>query len=115
MLKALSFDNNITYRLLAGGLVNRRLFRTVFSSEPFSEDAVSDARGIVAQLLNIDQARAADLVITGLETVPTYDPGQGEIRFLRKDGTVVPLQEMLESSTCAQVHQRYYLCYPVKV
>jgi len=115
ILKALARSEDSTLRMLANGLVNRRLFRTVFSSEPFSDDAIEAARKDVFRLLRTDQATADALVITGLEMVPTYDPGQGEIRFLRKDGTVAPLDEMLDPSMYKAVHQRHFLCYPAKI
>jgi HD superfamily phosphohydrolase len=115
MLKGLSSSEDKIFHLLANGLVNRRLFKTVFKSVPVAPEVMAEVAGQVSRLLQVDEAAAQQLVIAGLESVPTYDPSQGEIRFLLKDQSVVPLPEMLNAPANVETHDRYYLCYPVKV
>lgn len=114
ILKSLQHSNNISLRLLSSGLIYRRLFRTVFSDHAFPLGHVQETIADVARLLKVKSGEAAELVLTGMESVPTYDPAQGEIRIQRKDGSVVDLPVLLEDHASPRMHYRYFLCYPVK-
>ncbi len=113
-LKQLMHSAQTTLRLLSTGLIYRRLFRTVFSEHPIPLSQVKEAIVQISGMLNINSADAADLVLTGMESVPTYDPAQGEIRILRKDSSVVNLPQILEEHANPRLHHRHYMCYPVK-
>ncbi len=113
-LKQLEHSDDTLLHLLASGLIRRRLFRTVFAHEPFDREVIDKTIGQVSKIYGLAESVAEELVITGLETVPTYDPQQGEIRILMKDGAMIPLPELLEDPVQSRRHDRYYLCYPVK-
>jgi HD superfamily phosphohydrolase len=113
-LKGLQHNENNVLRILSGGLIQRRLFRTVFSDHLFPLSEVQQTVADVANHLNLTKAEASQLVLTGRESVPTYDPSQGEIRILRKDGKVIDLPELLEDHAHPKTFNRYFLCYPVK-
>ncbi len=114
-LKLLMKSPHTVLRFLATGLVNRRLFRTVFSDQPFSAEKIHDAVSQVENNMHLDMADAHALVLNGRESVPTYDPDQGEIHILRKDGSIVDLPELLQDHASPHVYERYFLCYPAKL
>ena len=113
-LKSLLQSDHTVLRLLSSGLINRRLFRTVFSDHPILLHEVQEAIVQVSKTLTLNSAEAAELVLTGMESIPTYDPEQGEIRIQRKDDSVVDLPELLQDHAHPRLHNRYFLCYPVK-
>jgi hypothetical protein len=114
VLKQLMRSSHQILCFLSTGLVNRKLFRTIFSDHPIPPSHVQEAIAEVTRMLNINSTDATELVITGRESVPTYDPTQGEIRILRKDTSIVNLPQLLEDHENPRLHHRYYLCHPVK-
>lgn len=113
-LKSLMRSDHVSLQLLSKGLIDRKLFRAVFSEYPIPLGQIKDAISHVAQGLDMNSAEASELVLTGIETVPTYNPEQGEIRILRKDDSIVSLPELLEEHLNPRLHNRYFMCYPVK-
>ena len=114
VLKSLMSSQHKVLNLLANGLINRRLFRTVFSNHRYQEEQISDVIKQVISTAGLSRESAEQLVLTGTESVPTYDPAQGDIRLLRKDGSVVNLPTLLEEHFQPHVYNRYFICYPAK-
>lgn len=114
-LKLLTQSQHPVLALLAGGLVERRLFRTLFSDQPFTPETIREAAVSVSSALHLTVEQALELVITGMEVVPTYDPAQGDIRILRKNGSVVDLPSLMEEHSTPRNYTRHYLCMPAHV
>jgi HD superfamily phosphohydrolase len=99
---------------LSKGLVERKLLKIKFASEPFDELVIESLRKDVAQKLGITEAEAAYFVFTGEAVNTTYNPADEHINILYKDGTVADISKVDN----ALIHQRlatpvkkYYLCY----
>lgn len=99
---------------LSKGLVERRLLKIKFSSEPFDELLLQSLRKDTAFKLNITEAEAAYFVFTGEAVNTTYNPTEEHINILYRDGTVADISRVDN----ALIHQRlstpvkkYYLCY----
>lgn len=99
---------------LSKGLVERRLLKIKFSSEPFDEMALEALRKDVSQKLGITENEAAYFVFTGEAVNTTYNPTDEHINILYRDGTVADISQVDN----ALIHQRlatpvkkYYLCY----
>lgn len=99
---------------LSKGLVDRRLLKIKYSSQPFDEMIVETLRKEVAQKLGITEAEAAYFVFTGEAVNTTYNPLDEHIKILYKDGMVSDISQVDN----ALIHQRlstpvrkYYLCY----
>jgi len=99
---------------LSKGLVERKLLKIKFASEPFDELVLESLRKDVAQRLGITETEAAYFVFTGEAVNTTYNPADEHIKILYRDGTVADISQVDN----ALIHQRlstpikkYYLCY----
>lgn len=99
---------------LSKGLVDRKLLKIKFASEPFDEMLTQSLRKDAAQKLGTTESEAAYFVFTGEATNTTYNPTDEHIKILFKDGSVKDISEVDN----ALIHQRlstpvkkYYLCY----
>jgi HD superfamily phosphohydrolase len=99
---------------LCKGLVNRKLLKVRFQSEPFDPLIVSTYRSEVAQKLNMSEEEAGHLVFTGEAVNTTYNPYDEHIKILYKDGTVSDISKVDNALIHQQVSapvKKYYLCY----
>jgi HD superfamily phosphohydrolase len=99
---------------LSKALVDRKLLKIKFTSQPFDDRVVESLRKDVAQKLDITESEAAYFVFTGEAANTTYNPSDEHIKILYKDGTVADISQVDN----ALIHQRlstpvrkYYLCY----
>jgi HD superfamily phosphohydrolase len=99
---------------LSKGLVERKLLKIKFASEPFDELLLESLRKDVAQKLGITDVEAGYFVFTGEAVNTTYNSADEHINILYKDGTVANISQVDN----ALIHQRlstpvrkYYLCY----
>ena len=95
-------------------LVERKLLKVRFASEPFDESLLKSLQKEVAKKLGITEAEATYFVFTGEAVNTTYNPSDEHIKVLYKDGSVVDISQVDN----ALIHQRlstpvkkYYLCY----
>jgi hypothetical protein len=99
---------------LCRGLVDRKLLKVRFQSDPFDGLVLNALRLDVARKLDISEEEAAYFVFTGEAVNTTYNPLDEHIKVLFKDGTVTDISQVDN----ALIHQRlsspvkkYYLCY----
>lgn len=99
---------------LCKGLVDRKLLKIKFQSEPFDRFLADALRNDVAQRLNISKEEAAYFVFTGEAVNTTYNPLDEHIKILYKDGTVSDISKVDNALIHQQVSapvKKYYLCY----
>ena len=99
---------------LSKGLVDRKLLKVRFQSEPFDPATVADLRAEAARRLNLTPAEAEYFVFTGEAVNTTYNPYDEHIRVLFKDGTVSDISKVDNALIHQQVSspvKKYYLCY----
>src|SRR4051812_26650914 len=99
---------------LCKGLVDRKLLKVRFQSEPFDLDEVKNKQFELANKLGITQKEAAYLVFTGEAENTTYNPFDEHIKVLYKDGTVSDISRVDNALIHQQVSapvKKYYLCY----
>lgn len=99
---------------LSKGLVDRKLLKVRFQSEPFDEMLVQALRRDVAQRLKISETDALNFVFTGEAVNTTYNPLDEHIKILFKDGTVSDISKVDNALIHQQVSapvRKYYLCY----
>ncbi len=99
---------------LSKGLVERKLLKVKFESEPFAPLLIATLRSEVAVKLGISEQEAEYFVFTGEASNTTYNPDDEHIKVLFKEGTVTDIAKVDN----ALIHQRlstpvkkYYLCY----
>jgi hypothetical protein len=99
---------------LCKGLVERKLLKLRFQTEPFDQLVVDTLKMNVAAKLNISEKEAGYLVFTG-ETVNTmYNPNDERIRVLYKEGGVTDISRVDNALIHQQLSspvKKYYLCY----
>ena len=99
---------------LCKGLVDRKLLKIKFQSEPFDPLLADALRTDVAQKLKISKQEAAYFVFTGEAVNTTYNPLDEHIKILYKDGTVSDISKVDNALIHQQVSapvKKYYLCY----
>lgn len=99
---------------LSKGLVERKLLKIKFASQPFDGLLLESLRKDTAQKLGVTETEAAYFVFTGEAVNTTYNPKDEHINILYRDGTVADISDVDN----ALIHQRlatpvkkYYLCY----
>jgi hypothetical protein len=99
--------------LLCKGLVDRRLLKVEFRSEPFSKEETEEKCAGVSRQLQLSSHEASYLVFTGEAVNTTYNPNDERIKVLFKNGTVTDISKIQN----ALIHQhfsspvkKYYLC-----
>jgi HD superfamily phosphohydrolase len=100
--------------MLCRGLVERKLLKVRFQTEPFEPLIVSTYTSDVAKKLGISDQEAAYFVFTGEAVNTTYNPYDEHIRILFKDGTVSDISKVDNALIHQQVSspvKKYYLCY----
>ncbi len=99
---------------LCKGLVDRKLLKIKFQSEPFDPLLADALRTDVAQKLKISKQEAAYFIFTGEAVNTTYNPLDEHIKILYKDGTVSDISKVDNALIHQQVSapvKKYYLCY----
>jgi HD superfamily phosphohydrolase len=100
--------------ILCRGLVERRLLKVRFRSEPWDNSQILELKNKVAGLLNISEEDAGYLVFTGEAVNTTYDPFEERINILFKDGTVRDISGVdnaLIQHNLASPVKKYYICF----
>lgn len=99
---------------LCKGLVERKLLKVRFQSEPFDPMLVTALRSDTAQKLKISEAEAGYFVFTGEAANTMYNPLDEQVNILFKDGTVTDISRIDNALIHRQLSapvKKYYLCY----
>ncbi len=106
-------------RLLATGILDRRLFKITLSPTPFDPDFVVDIRDLVAEAFHLSEEDAAHLVIAGRVGNNAYDAtGAGSIEVLTKAGHVVDVaqaSDLPNIQALSQKVEKQFICYPKEI
>lgn len=104
---------DVVLSLLCKGLVDRRLLKVEFRSEPFTKEEAEEKCARVSRQLNISSHEAGYLVFKGEAVNTTYNPNDERIKVLFKNGTVTDIskiQNALIHQHFASPVKKYYLC-----
>lgn len=99
---------------LCKGLVNRKLLKVKFQTEPFDPIMVIALRSDIAQRMKMSEEEAAYFCFTGEAVNTTYNTLDERIRILFKDGTVSDISKVDNALIHPQLStpfKKYYLCY----
>ena len=101
-LKVSSHSPNSRIRILADGILNRRLFKCQLSSKPFTSTYKKEL------LVN---AKHPDLLFEGVELNTGYNLKINEIMILKKNNKTVPLSKISELNYIPGIESKHYLVY----
>lgn len=96
-------------------LIDRRLFKTEWSTRPFEADRVAAVREKVTARLGLSEEEAAYFVFTDVTTNRTYNVNDEQINILFKNGAVTDIasvENALISSAVTVPIKKFYICYP---
>ena len=107
-------DDDKVMKILAGNLINRRIFKSEFSDLPVPEERVTEIRHHIAEKLGMSYEETAYLY--GISTVKKnmYDIYGDSIRVLMIDGTtqdICQASELLNTALLREQHPKYHLSY----
>ncbi|MEY3051971.1 MAG: hypothetical protein RLY31_1756 [Bacteroidota bacterium] len=99
--------------LLAGGLLDRRLFRIELRAEPFGEEERTTLLDRIPVCMpGFGRETAEYLVFGGVESNHAYSTAKDEINILFKDGRVLPMSRLTDFGLATRPVTKHYLCYP---
>ena len=107
-------DDDKVMKILAGNLINRRIFKSEFSDLPVPGERVTEIRHHIAEKLGMTYEETAYLY--GISTVKKnmYDIYGDSIRVLMTDGTtqdICQASELLNTALLREQHPKYHLSY----
>ncbi len=107
-------DDDKVMKILAGNLINRRIFKSEFSDLPVPGERVTEIRHHIAEKLGMSYEETAYLY--GISTVKKnmYDIYGDSIRVLMTDGTtqdICQASELLNTALLREQHPKYHLSY----
>ncbi|WP_236980611.1 HD domain-containing protein [Membranihabitans maritimus] len=100
------------FSYLSKGLLDRRLFRTQLSNEPFTKEYEEKIVYRIENAMSLEPNVARQLIFSGAETTKFYSEKPRQIQFLMKDGSVRPFEEISELGVTNSKTTKYYLVYP---
>ncbi len=114
-LKAWAQDQDRVLSLLAGGIVQRRLFRVVMKKEAFAPDLKQKLVERIADQFELSKSDAADLLVQDKTENSAYNPRDKSIRIRYKDGAVQDLalaSDQLNLQFMSDPVVKHYICFP---
>ncbi|MFN0036211.1 MAG: HD domain-containing protein [Saprospiraceae bacterium] len=102
---------DFTLAFLSKGLLDRRLFRLEWSSEPIAPEYTQSIRQKVAATLG-ESAILEHLVYVGSESNRAYDDSKEQIKILFKNGSVLPIDQCSDVPLYTQLVTKHFICYP---
>ena len=105
---------DVVLSTLCKGLVDRKLLKVKFQSDPFIPEEVAQKCRETAQQLKLTDHEAGYLVFTGEAVNTTYNFQAENIKILFKDGHITDISKVnnaLIHQQLATPVKKYYLCY----
>ncbi|MBP6795428.1 MAG: HD domain-containing protein [Saprospiraceae bacterium] len=101
-LKFSTHSPNSKIRILAEGILNRRLFKCQLSAIPFTNSFKKEL---------LVKAKHPDLLFEGVELNTGYNLKMNEIMVLKKNNKTVPLSKISELNYIPGIESKYYIVY----
>jgi hypothetical protein len=112
LLKSASESEDKVLRFLAGGLINRKLFKSELSDSKIDHFKYNEIIRKVSTHYQIEEEIARQLIVQGMEVTEEYSDNIFEIQILQKSEKVVPLSFILPQISVNRVYKKYFVCYP---
>jgi len=110
-IKYWSEADDFTLSFLSKGLLDRRLFRLEWHTEPIAAEYTLSIQQKVAENMG-ETAIVEHLVYTGSESNRAYDDSKEQIKILFKNGSVLPIDQCSDVPLYTQLVTKHYICYP---
>jgi HD superfamily phosphohydrolase len=113
-IKIWSMHDDKILSFLCNGIINRQLLKVEYSSTPFDEKLVQQRITEAAKKMQLSEAEAQWLVLTGEAASSTYNFEDEHIHILFKNGNVKDISEVdnaLINQNLKGKIKKYYICY----
>jgi len=110
-IKYWSEDADFTLSFLSSGLLNRRLLRLEWLSEPVEPERLADIRQQVSDKYG-PAAQLDHIVYHGSVSNRAYDETNEQIKILFKSEKVCPISECSDVPLYTKLVTKHYICYP---
>ncbi|MBS1733290.1 MAG: phosphohydrolase, partial [Bacteroidetes bacterium] len=113
-IKKWASDDDKVLSVLCQGILDRKLLKVKYFSEPVSSETLQDKIIEISKRLNITVDDAAWLAFTGEAASSTYNFEDEHIHILFKDGSVKDISEVdnaLINENLKGTVKKYYICY----
>jgi HD superfamily phosphohydrolase len=111
-LKGFARMKDPVIRLLADGLVHRRLFRMELQSQPFELEYSESILEKVRVKWQLSREDAVFLVKSGIESNRAYDDRHGEIKIAFKNGKILPISQVSDIHVQSHIVEKHFMFYP---
>lgn len=109
---------DLVLRTLSRMLLDRKLFRTSISNQPFMEDCVSNTIMEISRAYQCSNEEASYLCASGRLSNSAYLGGGSSIRILLKSGKILDIAmaaDLPNVKAMRKIVEKYYLCKPKKL
>ena len=110
-IKYWSEASDFTLSFLSKGLLNRKLFRLEWHTEPVDAEYINAIQQKVVSSMG-EKAILEHLVYTGFESNRAYDDSKEQIKILFKNGSVLPIDQCSDVPLYTQLVTKHFICYP---
>lgn len=110
-IKYWSEADDFTLSFLSKGLLDRRLFRLEWRSQPVSDAQLKAFQRQVVEVFG-ERALPEHFVYAGSESNRAYDDAKDQIKILFKNGDVRPITECSDVPLFTQLVTKHFVCYP---
>jgi len=111
-IKKCSGNQDFILDYLSSCLLERKLFKIIFSDTPFERDFIEETRQKIVAHLNVDKKHSKYLLIQGKESNQAYTTRKDEIIILNKNGSISSISNMAEKFINTNLIIKFFLCYP---
>lgn len=104
--------------ILSKSIVNRRLFRIEIDIKEFSQNTIEQIKDLTKKQYQVNDEEVEYLVFTDVTSNYAYDPSQGKINILYKNGGIQDIREasdQLNISVLSNPVKKFFLCYPKNI
>lgn len=114
-LKVWRYDDDIILSTLATDMLDRHIFKSVVSEEPFDETVITEKAAHIANIMGISETDARHYMMSlGTMQKDMYSVDDDSIDILYKDGTIrniLDASEILNVQLLSRKVRKYFLCY----
>ncbi len=111
-IKKCSGNQDFILNYLSSCILERKLFKIIFSDTAFDSDFIEETRQKIVAHLNVDKDHSKYLLIHGKESNQAYTTRKDEIIILNNNGSVSSISDMAEKFINTNLIIKYFLCYP---
>jgi len=111
-LKNFCNSSDPVLKLLADGLIHRKLFRVELQHVPFDEGYIEKVRAGVKKAYQLSEDHLDKLIVSGIESNRAYDDHHEEIKIKFKNGSILPISQVTDIHVYRGIVEKHFLFYP---